>query len=214
MKITNFEVLVFDFDGVIVDSVHIKEQGFRELYKDAGTEIQNKVGEFHLANGGMDRISKIAHIEKKFFEHTPPDEFLMKKADEFSQIVKKKVIDSREIPGAIAFVKKYNSKIPCVINSATPTRELVEIIAAKGWKKHFERILGSPEPKDNNLRAIINDYQVSPSSILFFGDAISDYNAAKKNHVNFCCVSFRASAEVIAATRNQYQISNFLKLIG
>lgn len=214
MKITNFEVLVFDFDGVIVDSVHIKEQAFRELYKDASTEIQNKVGEFHLANGGMDRFTKIAHIEEKFLEHLPSTKFFIKKADEFSRIVKKKVIDSKEIPGAIAFIEKYNSKIPCVINSATPTGELADIVAAKGWKKHFEKILGSPEPKDKNLQAIINDYQVSPSSILFFGDAMSDYNAAKKTHVNFCCVSFCATPEVIAATRNQYQISDFLKLIG
>ena len=58
MKITNFEVLVFDFDGVIVDSVHIKEQAFRELYKDASTEIQNKVGEFHhmILGGRSDHI--------------------------------------------------------------------------------------------------------------------------------------------------------------
>ena len=50
------EILIFDFDGVICDSVNIKTQAFIELYKNYGSKIQEQVREYHLINSGISRF--------------------------------------------------------------------------------------------------------------------------------------------------------------
>ena len=52
-------VFVFDFDGVLADSVNIKTLAFYELYKEYGDSISSKVVEHHEANGGVSRFEKI-----------------------------------------------------------------------------------------------------------------------------------------------------------
>lgn len=44
-------VLIYDFDGVICDSVGLKTDAFVELYWNESERIQNLVREYHLANG-------------------------------------------------------------------------------------------------------------------------------------------------------------------
>ena len=69
----NKKLFIFDFDGVIADSVEVKDLAFRSLYQIYGKEIIEKVSKYHLANGGISRYEKI-----KFFHN----EFLNKKISE------------------------------------------------------------------------------------------------------------------------------------
>ena len=57
---------VFDLDGVILESVHCKTVAFRDLYQEFGTEIQNKVEEHHIRNGGVSRYEKIKFYHENF----------------------------------------------------------------------------------------------------------------------------------------------------
>ena len=51
--------IIFDFDGVIADSVQVKTDAFAALYKPYGPDIVKKVVEHHEANGGMSHFEKI-----------------------------------------------------------------------------------------------------------------------------------------------------------
>ena len=51
--------IIFDFDGVIVDSVHIKTEAFIALYSTYPDHIKNKVKLHHLENTGISRYKKI-----------------------------------------------------------------------------------------------------------------------------------------------------------
>ena len=53
------QILIFDFDGVILDSVHLKTEAFAELYEKFNNNIVSEVREFHEKNGGMSRFEKI-----------------------------------------------------------------------------------------------------------------------------------------------------------
>jgi beta-phosphoglucomutase-like phosphatase (HAD superfamily) len=55
------KAVLFDFDGVIVESVYVKTEAFRELF--AGeSEYLSEILAFHLANGGMSRYTKFEII--------------------------------------------------------------------------------------------------------------------------------------------------------
>ena len=51
--------VIFDFDGVIAESVQVKTDAFATLYEQYGEYIVTKVIEHHEANGGMSRFEKI-----------------------------------------------------------------------------------------------------------------------------------------------------------
>ena len=44
------DLYIFDFDGVLVDSVEIKAKAFNELYRPYGSEIAEKIVFHHIQN--------------------------------------------------------------------------------------------------------------------------------------------------------------------
>jgi phosphoglycolate phosphatase-like HAD superfamily hydrolase len=50
---------------------------------------------------------------------------------------------------------------------------------------YFKEVLGAPADKEQNLRSLLDKYGLSPSKCCFFGDAASDYQAARACGTNF-----------------------------
>lgn len=179
-------ILVFDFDGVIADSVNIKADAFAELYSPYGSEIVEQVVTHHLANGGMSRFDKFKYYHNVYLNLKIDQSDMDSLAKQFSKIVMNKVIDCPEIPGAEKFIQKNYLQHKCYINSATPQNEIRQIVSARGLQKYFFTVLGSPTSKSDNLKKIQKSNPKVPTSrILFFGDALSDLDAAKSNDFDF-----------------------------
>ena len=171
---------VFDFDGVLADSVNIKTWAFGELYKQHGEKVVNQVVNHHIANGGISRFEKFKYYHKNFLNLELSEKGIQELCKSFSNLVMKAVINSPEISGADKFLKYYciNNKLSFV-NSATPQNEIQEIIAQRKMDKFFTSVYGSPNSKLDNLRSIFSRYNTTPDQTVFFGDAIADFNAAK-----------------------------------
>jgi len=57
-KITIYKTLVFDCDGVVLNSNKIKTQAFYEATKQFGHESAQALVDYHVANGGISRYAK------------------------------------------------------------------------------------------------------------------------------------------------------------
>ena len=179
-------ILVFDFDGVLADSVDIKTDAFAELYSPYGSEIVEQVVTHHLANCGMSRFDKFKHYHNVLLNMKSNQFDMDRLANQFSTIVMDKVIGCPEIPGAEMFIQENFLIHKCYINSATPQNEIRQIISARGLQKYFVTVFGSPASKSENLKKIQKSNPNVPSSgFLFFGDALSDFEAAKDNNFDF-----------------------------
>ena len=172
--------LIFDFDGVLADSVNIKTEAFAEMYKQYGEEVTNKVIAHHLENGGMSRFEKFSFYHKNFLDIELDENELKSITNSFSQLVKNKVINSPEIKGVNFFLKHFclNNKLSFV-NSATPKVELEEIIKKRKMDMFFTSIYGSPNSKLSNLERIFSKYNITPEETIFFGDAMVDFEASQ-----------------------------------
>jgi phosphoglycolate phosphatase-like HAD superfamily hydrolase len=175
----------FDFDGVIVDSVPVKAKAFALLFENYGSEIQEKVIEHHLNNGGMTRKEKIHYYFENYVGQKVSENTLITYCGKFSKIVEKEVVAAPEIAGAVDFLQKASKKTQCFIVSATPDDELIRIVAKRDLKKYFIEILGSDRSKTENLFYLIKKYNLVSLNCKFFGDAMSDHNAAKNCSVPF-----------------------------
>ena len=54
-----YQYIIFDFDGVLVESNEIRFNGFRKLFKDYPQEQVEQLVEYAKANGGISRYKKI-----------------------------------------------------------------------------------------------------------------------------------------------------------
>lgn len=177
--------IIFDFDGVIAESVQVKSDAFVELYKPYGTDVMKKVFDHHEANGGMSRYEKLKIYHESFLNKTISEEKITDLAKQFSELVVKKVIDCPYVPGALDFIQESYNQYKLFISTGTPTEEIKLIIASRGISQYFSDVFGSPEKKTDHIKKIISKYGLKCEEILFFGDSNSDIDAAFCNSVPF-----------------------------
>jgi len=81
--------LLWDFDGVIFDSMSVKADGFKELFKNYDKTILNNFIEFHYQNGGMSRFDKIKYFYTDLINKNISDEKINSLAKKYGEIIKK-----------------------------------------------------------------------------------------------------------------------------
>jgi phosphoglycolate phosphatase-like HAD superfamily hydrolase len=178
--------IIFDFDGVILDSVDIKTEAFATLYSEFGPEIVSKVVAHHKKNGGISRFEKFKYYHKKFLNYYLSEIEIEILNRLFSNLVVEKIITACEIPGVFNFINdQFDSGKTCIINSATPQDEVIKIAQKRGISEKFAAIFGSPATKFENLEKVKKQFNCSYTDMIFFGDALSDWQAASKVGVDF-----------------------------
>ena len=180
----SLQAVIFDFDGVIVESVDVKGWAFGELFKHY-PEHQAEIVKYHFNNGGVSRFKKFYFIYENILKRPLPKEEFENLCAHFSKLVFDKVVESQFVPGAIEVIRKYYKNIPLFIVSGTPQMELVQIIEAKNLKSYFKGVYGSPESKEHWIKIILNANQYNPDNVIFVGDTMSDYRAANEHNIYF-----------------------------
>lgn len=182
---TNCCALIFDFDGVIVESEHIKSRAFRALYREHGEDVAQAVVAHHEANGGISRRKKMrwAHRALLGMELTEPA--LDELGRRFSALVEDEVVACDWVPGARDVLDQQVGRRPMFIVSGTPHDELGRIVARRGLMPYFDEVHGSPPEKTPIVLDILGRHGLDPRSVLFVGDAAADLRAARAAGTRF-----------------------------
>ena len=186
MKATNWQAIIFDFDGVLVESGDIKTQAFAELYQSYGDTVVNKVVRYHNLNGGLSRYEKFRYFQQHLLEMPPLTRDEERELDiRFSKLVVEAVITSKPVPGANELVHKESTRIPLFIASGTPEIELNTIVTRRGLRSYFTEVRGSPKLKQTLIAEILSTHSLTPTRVLMIGDALIDFQSARANNVTF-----------------------------
>ena len=192
--------IIFDFDGVILDSVDIKTKAFARLFEDHEPGVVRQVVAHHLANGGVSRFRKFQHIYENIL-HTPmPEGESERLGERFSALVFDEVVKAAWIPGAPEFLGENHTRYRCFVASGTPQEELERIVKLRDLEKYFAGIFGSPATKEEITRGIFAKEGLRNSEVLFVGDALTDFNAAKACDVRFVGIASGGSDPFPAGT--------------
>ena len=111
MNFKKYSAFVFDFDGVLADSVEVKTEAFSRLFELYGEGIQQQVVEHHRKNGGMTRAEKIRHYFDAFLGRPLDDHRLRTLCDDFANLVVDNVAAAAEMPGARRFLEAWHGRV-------------------------------------------------------------------------------------------------------
>ena len=177
--------IIFDFDGVILDSVDIKTKAFARLFEEYGPATVDKVVRYHLDQCGVSRFRKFEHIYRSILCRPLPAEESKRLGERFSTLVFDEVARSPWIPGALEFLGGHYKNFQFFVASGTPQEELDRIIHYRQLEPFFAGVFGSPITKDDIIRRILQTHGIKNEETVFVGDAMSDLEAAEACSIQF-----------------------------
>lgn len=182
------EAVIFDFDGVVLDSANIKTEAFLQMFEEHPEHLK-AIKDYHIQHQGITRYQKFEWIYTELLNKSYNEEIKEKLGEEFSSLVFQKIMETDAIPGAMKFLQTLQDRnIPAFISSGTPDKELNRIVDERDLRKFFKKVYGSNISKEEAIETISNDESIAYSNLLFLGDAVTDYNAATAKNVPFIAV--------------------------
>lgn len=177
------KVILWDFDGVIMNSNEVRDLGFLQVLKDFPNDQVNELLAFHQKNGGLSRYVKFRYFFETIRNEVVYESEIQSWADKFSIIMKQLLINpSLLIDETLQFIQNNYQKYEMHIVSGSDQNELKYLCRQLGIDHYFVSINGSPTPKKVIVADIID---LNNKDYLLIGDSINDYDAAIHNEINF-----------------------------
>lgn len=177
------KVVVFDFDGVIVPSEEIKQNGYRWMFSDYGEIVPEEAihaarEEFSGARGNRYDVIRSVLARTGVTEDIETQTRIY--AERFSTIVRERINALRVASEVRAMLERLSTRHALYINSNNPDEPLRETVESLGITHFFKDILGSSRSKLKNLQEIAVREGITPSEMVFIGDGEGDLSAAKQ----------------------------------
>ncbi len=171
--------LVFDCDGIIIESVDIKSKAFAALAAPYGQEAQDRMLMYNKMHGGINRVVKF----RWFFDEIVGRPITQAELDEwnknFVMLCIEEVKKCPLVPGIEQTLAKWHHKLPMYVCSGAPQEELEILLNLRKLNHYFVGIHGSPPGKEELLRRIAIHSKCPQDSILMIGDSPTDMLAAE-----------------------------------
>ena len=178
------KAVVFDFDGVIIDSAEIKTRAFQQLFAAYPDKVEEIV-DYHKRNAGISRYVKFRHFYENMLGKSLSAAEEVQLGEEFSQIVLQQILAAPLVPGAGEFLSQNQDHYDFFVASGTPEDELRYIMDHRNLSHLFREIHGTPKSKVEIIEDVLRRYSYGREEVVFVGDAESDRAAANKAGVFF-----------------------------
>lgn len=184
-----YKTIIFDCDGVILNSNQIKTLAFGSVTNKFGVENSKKLMDYHVLNGGVSRYVKFKYfIENILNSSSYQEEILNDLLSNYSTEVKSQLIKS-EVCNNLHKMRALTNQMKWMVISGGDQNELREVFKAKQIYEYFDGgIFGSPDSKID-----IVEREISLKNILFpalfLGDSKFDYQVATTYGIEFAFIS-------------------------
>lgn len=180
LPLTDYKTLVFDCDGVILNSNKVKTDAFYQAVLPYGKAAADELVKYHVSNGGISRYKKFEYFLEKVapvFSASVDGPNLEELLESYASKVKLRLLNCDVAEGLVG-LKNKTKGIPWLIVSGGDQNELREIFASRNLSELFEGgIFGSPDNKEMILKREIEKKNIS-SPALFLGDSKYDYESS------------------------------------
>jgi phosphoglycolate phosphatase-like HAD superfamily hydrolase len=183
MNIENYQTLVFDCDGVILNSNKVKTDAFFKAALPYGESAALQLVNYHISRGGISRYKKFEwFLETIVAGKTGPN--LSELLKSYASEVKHGLLTC-EVAEGLETLKEKTPSANWLIVSGGDEQELREVFRMRGLTNLFNGgIFGSPDNKDTILTREIRNNNIKFPAI-FFGDSQYDYESSNRAAMDF-----------------------------
>lgn len=190
-EVMGFSTLIFDCDGVILNSNAIKMEAYRRVTLPFGQPASSAMVDFHIENGGISRYAKFEYFVDFLLPTYVPDaivrdrsEFLYNLLAEFAAEVKAGLLQC-EVISCLMELRKAMPVTRWLIVSGGDQVELREVFEQRGFAHYFDGgIYGSPKDKHKIVADLMKAGKIQRPA-LFLGDSRLDHEVAKAFDLDF-----------------------------
>lgn len=176
-------VVVLDLDGVILKTNLIKYRAMLSLFADY-QEQQESISAYILARGGVPRRDKLFGLLHDLLGAEPSPAILEDYLERYARALEHELAIAPIVEGIDNFLQQDSYAF--YVSSSAPEPEVYQQLQRRNLLTYFAGIYGSTMPKATALQTIQAAHPAS--HLVFFGDAVSDWEAATAAHVAFIAV--------------------------
>jgi len=187
----DYSTLVFDCDGVVLDSNRVKADAFRAAALPWGKEAAEALVVYNAENGGISRYEKFTH----FLDHIVPRLATTHNGPGHEELLQAYASTVRaglmacQCSAGLPALREATSHARWLVVSGGDQAELREVFGARGIAEFFDGgIFGSPEKKEAILMRELDKGNITRPA-LFLGDSKYDHVAARATSLDFVFVS-------------------------
>lgn len=185
-QVLKYEAILWDFDGVLMNSNPIRDRGFEQTLAEYPAGEVAALLAYHRANGGLSRYVKFRYFFETIRNESITEEEVKAWAHRFSGVVKSLLFDAALlIDETVGWVKENHTRVPMHIVSGSDQAELREVCRHHGIDQYFKSIEGSPTPKKQLVAGLLGKYGYTADRCVLVGDSVNDYDAAMVNGLRF-----------------------------
>jgi phosphoglycolate phosphatase-like HAD superfamily hydrolase len=188
VRLANYHTLIFDCDGVILDSNRIKTEAFREVAAPIDAELAEELVRYHIENGGISRYRKFDYFIGRCRERgieVPSNDVMSKR---FGDRVRDALMVC-PVTDCLPALRAATSVSTWMVASGADQAELRNVFEARRLASLFNGgIFGSPTSKREIVRETFEKHG-KPRPALMLGDSREDFHAARGAGIDFAFVS-------------------------
>lgn len=182
--------MVFDCDGVLIESNAAKTKAFGRTVAGFGQKAMDRLMAYHREHGGVSRFKKFEWFYREVVKAPLSDKTMDTLCNRFARFCMDAVLDAPMVAGAKESLDLLSGRLPVFVASGTPEKELRDVLAHKGLTPCFKGIHGTPPEKQYLLERILSENSLDASTVLMVGDAVTDLKAAQ-----YCSTLFYGRGE-------------------
>lgn len=190
IDIKQYKSIVFDCDGVVLDSNVVKTEAYFRTAKNLGASDADAQAlvDYHVRLGGISRYHKFDYYLREILQQTATQDAIQILLDEFARELEVGLLHCEVAPGLLA-LREITPDANWMILSGGDQQEIRTLFAKRNLQSLFDGgLFGSPDNKDTVLaREKTNGNLQFPA--LFIGDSKYDYEAATRAGLDFVFLS-------------------------
>jgi phosphoglycolate phosphatase-like HAD superfamily hydrolase len=190
LRIHEYKTIVFDCDGVVLNSNKTKVQAYYAVAKKmGGTDAQAQaLVDHHIAKGSFPRNGKIEYYLNHIVKQTITPELMQQYMHAFDEYLDTALMEC-EVASGLLELKSATPQARWMLLSGGDQAELRRVFPRRHLANLFEAgIFGGPDQKEQVLaREKLNGNIAMPA--LFVGDSKYDHQAASRAGLDFVFLS-------------------------
>jgi phosphoglycolate phosphatase-like HAD superfamily hydrolase len=184
--LSQYKTILWDFDGVIMDSMPIRDKGFELVLSDYPKDQVAQLMAYHRNNGGLSRYHKFRYFFEEIRKEIISEEEITLLAGRFSKVMLENLLNPELlILDSVNFIRSNYQKFDIHIVSGSDQNELRTICDYLGLSMYFKSIHGSPTPKTELVKNLLRENNYQNESCCLIGDSVNDFEAAEVNGIDF-----------------------------